>query len=59
MFGEPGIRFERHWNRIPMRWKVPFLWAQPFVAKLLFKRLSKDQAERAAGVALLFSKPAP
>src|SRR5262249_44769094 len=29
-FGEPGVKIEPVWNRIPMKWKVPLLWAQPF-----------------------------
>jgi SAM-dependent methyltransferase len=56
-FGEPGFRFEPYWNRIPMKWKVPLLWAQPFVARIFLKRLGLDQAARACGVALLLRKP--
>jgi len=56
-FGEPGVRFEPFWNRIPMRWKIPLLWAQPFVAKLLLKRLSEDRLDAACGVALKLQKP--
>jgi SAM-dependent methyltransferase len=56
-FGEPGVRFEPFWNRIPMRWKVPLLWAQPFLAKLFLKRLSADQVGAACGVALKLRKP--
>jgi SAM-dependent methyltransferase len=56
-FGEPGFRFEARWNRIPMKWKVPLLWAQPFIARLFLKRLGVDDAEHACGVALLLRKP--
>lgn len=57
-FGEPSFRFERYWNRIPMWWKVPLLWAQPFVAKLFLKRLPPDRIDAACGVALTLRKPA-
>jgi SAM-dependent methyltransferase len=57
-FGEPGIRFEPYWNRIPMRWKVPLLWAQPFIAKLFLKQLAPDRVDAACGVALRLEKPA-
>lgn len=57
-FGEPGFHFEARWNRIPMKWKVPLLWAQPFVARLFLKRLGIDDAGHACGVALLLRKPA-
>jgi SAM-dependent methyltransferase len=57
-FGEPSVRFERYWNRIPMRWKVPLLWAQPFVAKALFKQVGEDRLDAACGVALRLEKPA-
>ena len=56
-FGEPGIRFERYWNRIPMGWKVPLLWAQPLLAKLFLKQLGADQQAAACGVALELRKP--
>jgi SAM-dependent methyltransferase len=56
-FGEPGVRFEPYWNRIPMRWKVPLLWAQPFLAKLFLKQLRPDQVDAACGVALRLEKP--
>jgi SAM-dependent methyltransferase len=56
-FGEPGLQFERHWNRIPMMWKLPLLWAQAFLAHFLFKRLPPDRIDRATGVALLLRKP--
>jgi SAM-dependent methyltransferase len=56
-FGEPSIRFEQYWNRIPMRWKLPVLWAQPFVATLCLKRLPPGQMDVACGVALTLEKP--
>jgi len=56
-FGERSLRFEPYWNRIPLRWKVPLLWSQPFLAKLLLKRLDMDQVDRACGVALKLTKP--
>jgi ubiquinone/menaquinone biosynthesis C-methylase UbiE len=57
-FGEPRVRFEPYWNRISMRWKLPLLWAQPFLAKLFLKRLTPDQRDAACGVALRMSRPA-
>jgi SAM-dependent methyltransferase len=57
-FGEPGIKIEPTWNRIPMRWKVPLLWAQPFVAKLLLKPLGPDRLAAAVGVAVRLQKQA-
>jgi SAM-dependent methyltransferase len=56
-FGEPVVPFERYWNRISMRWKLPLLWAQPFLAKLFLKRLTPEQQDAACGVALRFSRP--
>jgi len=56
-FGEPRVNFERYWNRIPMHWKLPFLWAQPFIGELLFKTLRMDQLDAACGVALKLEKP--
>jgi SAM-dependent methyltransferase len=55
-FGEPGVQFERYWNRIPMRWKLPLLWAQPFLAKLFLRQLRPDQRDVACGVALTLIK---
>jgi SAM-dependent methyltransferase len=57
-FGEPRVPFERYWNRIPMKWKAPLLWAQPFLARLLFKQLQPHQMGAACGVALVFQKSA-
>jgi ubiquinone/menaquinone biosynthesis C-methylase UbiE len=60
LFGEPGVRFEPLWNRIPMKWKVPLLWLQPFLAQILFKPLSPARADAASGVALKLEKsPTP
>jgi SAM-dependent methyltransferase len=56
-FGEPGLHFERFWNRIPMRYKVPLLWAQPFLARLFLKPLPADRLDAACGVALTLEKP--
>jgi SAM-dependent methyltransferase len=56
-FGEPRVRFEAVWNRIPMRWKVPLLWAQPFLAKLFLKPVGLDRLDAAVGVALRLEKP--
>jgi SAM-dependent methyltransferase len=56
-FGEPGVQIEPLWNRIPMRWKVPLLWAQPFAAKVFFKTLRDDELDAAAGAALHLQKP--
>jgi SAM-dependent methyltransferase len=55
-FGEPGVQFEPYWNRIPILWKLPLLWAQPFVAKLFLKRLEAGQLDRACGVALRLAR---
>ena len=55
-FGEPRVRFERVWNAIPMSWKIPLLWAQPFLAKLFLKRLDEHQKSSACGVALSLVK---
>ena len=57
-FGEPGVRFEPYWTRIPMSWKVPLLWAQPFLEKLFLARLGPDRLDAACGVALKLEKPA-
>jgi SAM-dependent methyltransferase len=57
-FGEPGFRFEPYWNSIPMRWKVPLLWAQPFLARLFLRRISIDRLAAASGVVLRLAKPA-
>ena len=57
-FGEPHVRFEPVWNRIPMRWKVPLLWAQPFVAQLLLKPVGANRLDAAVGVALRLEKRA-
>jgi SAM-dependent methyltransferase len=55
-FGEPGLRFEPYWNRIPMRWKLPLLWAQPFIAAALLKKLEPAQMDAACGAALTLEK---
>lgn len=55
-FGEPGVRFEPFWNRIPLRWKIPLLWAQPFLAHVFLRRLRDDQLDAACGVALKLEK---
>ena len=34
-FGEPRVKFEKYWNRVPMRWKLPLLWTQPFREAIL------------------------
>jgi SAM-dependent methyltransferase len=55
-FGEPCVPFERYWNRIPMKWKIPLLWAQPFIASAFLKKLRSDQLASACGVALKLTK---
>jgi SAM-dependent methyltransferase len=55
-FGEPLVRFERVWNAIPMSWKLPMLWAQPFLAKLFLRRLDERHRAAACGAALSFVK---
>jgi SAM-dependent methyltransferase len=57
-FGEPGFKFERYWNRIPMKLKVPLLWAQPFLARIFLRRLDAEEVRHACGVALVLVKPA-
>jgi len=56
-FGEPRIPFERYWNRVPMRWKLPLLWVQPFLAQLFLKTLDVGHCAAACGVALRLEKP--
>lgn len=57
-FGEPLVPFERYWNRIPMLWKLPVLWAAPFVAQAFLKRLPMSKIDAACGIALRLTKPA-
>lgn len=56
-FGEPTVPFERYWNRIPLMWKLPLLWAQPFLARGFLRRLQMDRIDAACGVAVRLSKP--
>lgn len=58
-FGEPGVPFERYWNRIPMMWKLPILWAQPFLALGFLRRLAMERIDAACGIALKLTKPGP
>jgi SAM-dependent methyltransferase len=55
-FGEPHVAFERYWNAIPLAWKLPVLWTQPFVAKALLRRLPMDRVDLACGMALRLTK---
>lgn len=55
-FGEPRVPFERYWNRIPMKWKAPLLWAQPFLGRLFLKELAVGQVGAACGVAVVLRK---
>ena len=55
-FGEPLMSFELSWNRIPMIWKLPALWAQPLLAKLFLRRLGRDPRASSLGVALTYRK---
>jgi SAM-dependent methyltransferase len=57
LFGEPALRFEPYWNRIPMRWKAPLLWAQPFIAAALLRKLTPEKSDAACGAALTLEKP--
>jgi hypothetical protein len=50
------VRFEPFWNRIPLRWKIPLLWAQPFLARIFLRRLAEDEIDAACGVALKLEK---
>jgi SAM-dependent methyltransferase len=56
-FGEPGVRFEPYWIRVPLRWKVPLLWAQPFLEKIFLATLGPERLDAACGVALKLAKP--
>ncbi|MGH2353025.1 MAG: SAM-dependent methyltransferase [Chloroflexota bacterium] len=56
-FGEPRVHFEPYWNRIPMRWKLPLLWMQPFLAKAFLRPLGANSLGAACGVALRLVKP--
>ena len=56
-FGEPTVPFERYWNRIPMKWKAPLLWAQPFLARAFLKPLRPHELDAACGAALVLRKP--
>ncbi len=49
-FGEPGIKFERRWSRLPVALRVPLAWTQPFAAQLLLKPLPPTQTADALGV---------
>ena len=53
-FGEPHVSFEPTWNRIPMMWKLPALWAQPLLARLFLRRLGAEPRPGALGVALRY-----
>jgi len=57
-FGEPLVPFERYWNRIPIHWKLPLLWAAPFVAQAFLRRLPMSRIDAACGIALRLTKPA-
>jgi SAM-dependent methyltransferase len=56
-FGEPGLKFQPYWNQIPMRWKIPALFLQPFLAQLLLKRIDPDRLDAACGIAFKLQKP--
>jgi SAM-dependent methyltransferase len=55
-FGEPALRFDRYWNRLPMALRVPVAWAQPFFERALLRELDDGRRERAIGVALTLVK---
>jgi SAM-dependent methyltransferase len=55
-FGEPGLRFEPYWNRVSMWWKLPLLWAQPFLAQVFLRKVGMDRLDAATGVALKLVK---
>jgi len=57
-FGESRVRCERYGNRIPRQWKLPLLWAQPFLAERFLTRVGPDRLDVACGVALALRKPA-
>ena len=57
-FGEPRVPFEPTWNRLPLALRLPWLWAQPFIAQLLLRDLAAADHGCALGVALVLRKPA-
>lgn len=57
-FGEPKVRFEPVWNAVPMMWKLPLLWAQPFIAQLFLRRLEASELHAACGAAISLVKAA-
>jgi SAM-dependent methyltransferase len=36
-FGEPALRFDRYWNRLPMALRLPVAWAQPFFERAFLR----------------------
>jgi SAM-dependent methyltransferase len=49
-FGEPGIKYERRWGRLPSVLRVPLAWTQPFAAQLFLKPLPPSRSADALGV---------
>ncbi len=56
-FGEPGIKYERHWGRLPGVLKVPLAWTQPFAAQLFLKPLPPSRSADALGVCVTLQAP--
>jgi SAM-dependent methyltransferase len=55
-FGEPGLPFDRYWNRLPVLMRLPAAWAQPLFERAFLRELDEPQCERAIGVALTLTK---
>jgi SAM-dependent methyltransferase len=57
LLGEAGIlQVEPWWNRIPMKFKLPFLPLQGIAGMFLFRALPPDKSFRASGVAIRLVK---
>jgi SAM-dependent methyltransferase len=55
-FGEPGLRFERYWSRIPLPFRVGPAWLQPLFERTFLREMNHGRHERAIGVGLTLVK---
>ncbi|MGD0114743.1 MAG: methyltransferase domain-containing protein [Dehalococcoidia bacterium] len=55
-FGEPGIRLDRYWNRVPLPLRSGLAWLQPLFERAFLRELDRGRHERAVGVALTLVK---
>lgn len=55
-FGEPGLRIDPWWNRLPLATRAPLLWAQPVLERLFLQVLQPARRDRAIGVAITLEK---